>query len=477
MSDSPAISRDTWWSRPGGGREVLSVSAPLVVSAMSWTVMTFVDRVLLKGVSGEAMSAAFSASTLWFTALCLPLGICMYASTFVSQYFGAGQPERIGPSVWQGVWVALLASPLMLLTIPLAPAMFAAAGHGAETMRLEIIYFQVLMWGAPAMLLAQSFSAFYSGRGRTRVVMLVDALFAVVNLLLDYAWIYGEWGFPEMGIAGAGWATVVSLWLKAATYVVLLMLPANRAQFATLSGMRLDWPLFKRVMYYGGPSGYQLALDVTGFTVFIMLVGRLGAVEAEATSMAFSISTLAFMPIFGLSMGASILVGQHLGEDRDEVAARSTWTSLHVALAYMATVSLMYVAVPDLYLRWFFLGEERGQVYDMAVTLLRFVAAYNLLDATLMVFVSAIKGAGDTQFVLWVSLIMSTLLSAASWVAVTQIGLGIYGCWVLITAWIWILGVIFLMRFLGGKWRSMRVIEKAPPDLADSDGELEPSVA
>lgn len=456
---------------------MLNVSAPLVVSALSWTVMTFVDRVLLKGVSGEAMSAAFTGSSLWFTVLCLPLGICMYANTFVSQYHGADQPARIGPSVWQGVWIGLIASPLLLLSIPLAPWLFGLADHGGETQRLEILYFQVLMWGAPAMLLTQSFSAFYSGRGRTRVVMLVDAVFAVVNLLLDYAWIYGEWGFPEMGIAGAGWATVTALWLKTATYVVLLMLPANRARFATLAGMRFDKTLFKRMLYYGGPSGYQLALDVTGFTVFIMLVGRLGPVATEATSMAFSISTLAFMPIWGLAMGAGILVGQHLGEDRDDIAARSTWTSLHVALTYMATVSLLYVAAPDLYLRWFFVGQERGEVYAMAVTLLRFVAAYNLFDATLMVFVSAIKGAGDTQFVLWVSLIMSTLLSLASWAAVTQLGLSIYGCWVLITAWIWILGLIFLLRFLGGKWRSMRVIEKTPPDLTDSDGDLEPSVA
>ncbi|TWT32292.1 Multidrug resistance protein NorM [Posidoniimonas corsicana] len=455
------------------------MSAPLVVSALSWTVMTFVDRVLLKGVSGEAMAAAFSASTLWFTALCLPLGICMYASTFVSQYFGAGQPERIGPSVWQGAWLAVLACPLLLMTIPLAEPAFAAAAHGDETMRLEVIYFQVLMWGAPAMLLAQAFSSFYSGRGRTRVVMLVDAVFAAVNLLLDYAWIYGHWGFPEMGIAGAGWATVVSLWLKAATYLVLLMLPENRARFATLSGMRLDGPLFKRMLYFGGPSGYQLALDVTGFTIFIMLVGRLGPVEAEATSMAFSISTLAFMPIWGLAMGAGILVGQHLGEDRDGVAARATWTSLHVALAYMSVISVTYLLAPDVFLTWFFRGENSPEnspeVYAMAVTLLRFVAAYNLLDATLMVFVSAIKGAGDTQFVLWVSLVMATLLAAASWLAVTQLGVGVYGCWALITGWIWILGVIFLLRFLQGKWRQMRVIEKSPPDLVD--GELEPSVA
>lgn len=462
-------SEEGWWRRPAGGREVLAVSAPLVVSALSWTVMTFIDRVMLKHVSGEAMSAAFSAGAVWFTTLCLPLGVCMYVSTFVSQYWGANLPRRIGVSVWQGVWVGLLSAPLLLAIIPLAPAFFRLVGHSPETFAGEVIYFQVLMWGAPAMMIGQAFSSFYSGQGRTNVVMLVDAAFAVLNGVLDYLLIYGHGGFPEMGIAGAGWGTVVALWLKALTYLVLILLPKNQVRFGTLAGLRWDRPLLGRLLYYGGPSGFQLMLDVTGFTLFVLLVGRLGDIQAEATSMAFSISTLAFMPIWGLSMGTGILVGQHLGEDRDHLAARSTWTTLHVALGYMASISAVYVLAPDVFLYWFFAGASgptnSDEVHRLAVMLLRFVAAYNLLDATLMVLVSAIKGAGDTQFVLWVSLVMATLLGGLSWLAVMQWDFNIYECWALITGWVWVLGVIYLLRFLQGKWRRMRVIEKTPPGV------------
>ncbi len=458
-----------WWRRPAGGREVLKVAAPLVISSLSWTIMTFVDRVLLKWESGDAMAAAFAAGTVWFAALCLPLGIAMYTSTFVSQYFGAHRFERIGVSVWQGVWLSLIAGPLLLLAMPLGPAIFAMADHTAAVQRLEVTYFQILLWGAPAMLVGQALSSFYSGRGKTSVVMVVDSLVAVVNLVLDYIWIFGYLGFPAMGIAGAGWATVASLWLKAAIYVALVLQRCHREQYGTLAGLRFEAPLFGRLVYYGGPSGLQLVLDVMGFTVFVLLVGRLGSVEAEATSMAFSISTLAFMPIWGMALAASILVGQHLGENRDDLAARATWTSLQVALAYMATISLLYLTVPDLFLASFFAGdrspETREAVRQLATTLLRFVAAYNLLDATLMVFSSAVKGAGDTQFVLKVSVVMATSLSVLSWFAVEVLNLGVYGCWALIAVWVWVMGVVFLWRFLGGKWRSMRVIEAPPTEL------------
>ncbi|MEX0938420.1 MAG: MATE family efflux transporter [Pirellulales bacterium] len=454
----------SWWGRPSGGREVLRVSLPLVISSLSWTVMTFVDRVFLKWESGAAMAAAFSASTVWFAVVCLPLGVCTYASTFVSQYYGDRQPERIGPATWQGVWAAVCFSPLILAVIPLAPAIFRLADHGPDVLPLEIQYFQIMCFGAPGLLIAQALSSFYSGRGKTSVMMYVDGGAAVLNLVLDYLWIFGYAGFPAMGIAGAGWATVTALWVKAAIYALLVLQRQHRINFGTLAGIRLEPRLFRRLLYFGGPSGVQLLLDVLGFTVFILLVGRLGRVEAEATSMAFSISTLAFMPIWGLGLAAGILVGQRLGEDRDDLAARSTWTTLVLALAYMALMSSLYLAVPELFLFGFFAGSEetahQAAVRPLAATLLRFVAAYNLLDAALMVFVSAIKGAGDTRFVLRVSLVMGSTLAAVSWLAVEVWQLGIYGCWAIITAWVWTLGVVFLLRFLSGNWRQMRVIER-----------------
>ena len=454
---------ESWWRRPAGGREVVILAIPLVISSLSWTVMTFVDRMFLKWSSGAAMAAAFSASSLWFAVLCLPLGICMYCATFVSQYFGNDQPKRIGPSIWQGVWLALLASPLMLLAIPLAPKMFAAAGHEPAVLALEIVYFQMLCWGAPAMLIAQALSTFYAGRGETRVVMFVDGGVAIVNLVLDYLLIFGHLGLPAMGILGAGLATTISLWMKAAIYLALVLQRKYRVEYG-MATIGIDHNLFRRLLYYGTPSGVQLVLDVVGFTVFILLVGRLGAVEAEATSMAFSVSTLAFMPIWGLAQAAAILVGQRLGENRDDFAARSTWTTLSIGLGYMAAISLLFVFVPDVMLFGFFAGSEANEhdasVRGLAQTLLRFVAAYNLLDAALMIFVSAIKGAGDTQFVLRVSLVMAITLIGLSWLCVERWNSGIYECWALITGWVWVLGVVYVARFLQGKWRTMRVIEQ-----------------
>ena len=442
---------------------MLIVALPMVISSLSWTVMTFVDRIFLKWLSPEAMAASFSASTIWFSLTCLPLGICAYANTFVSQYHGDKQFGQIGPAVWQAIWFAIFVSPFLLMANWIAPWTFQLAGHAAEIQTEEVKYFQALNWGAGGMLISQAAATFYSGRGKTLMVMVVDTLFAGLNVFLDYVWIFGYLGFPAEGTAGAGYATAVALWLKALTYVLLMLQQQHRKQFGTgliaFSLVRL-----RRLMYFGGPSGLQMVLDVIGFTCFVILVSRLGKDEAAATTMAFSVSTLAFMPIWGFGMAAGILVGQHLGENNPRLAERASWNALGIGMAYMALISILYVVVPGVFLYGFTMSGQEGaatsdQVIALATTLLQFVAAYNLFDASLTILVNAIKGAGDTRFVLWVSLVMAAVLAVLTWLAVEVLQAGIYGCWILVVGWVWVLGIVYFLRFIQGSWNSMRVIE------------------
>jgi multidrug resistance protein, MATE family len=464
--ESASTNRDaTWWGRPSGGREVLRVAAPLVVSALSWTVMTFADRMLLYWVSGEAMDASFTASIAWFAILALPLGICSYTNTFVAQYDGAGRQGRIGLVMWQAIWIACGLGALFFVTVPFAPLMFRYAGQSAEVQAYQVQYYQIVSLCAPALLISQSASSFYSGRGQTWVLMLVDTLTAVLEIWLDFALIFGMFGFPEMGLAGAAWTTVFGMWLKAVVYLVLPLQPCHRIRFGIISGIRWDGELVRRILHFGWPSGFQMLLDVTGFTIFIFMVGDLGDVAKQATSLAFSISSVAFMPIYGLHIAASVLVGERLGENRDDLAARATFTTLQLSWLYMAAISLLYAFLPDLFLQGFFVAGEgalvdREAVRALTATLLMFVAVYNLLDATQMILVGALKGAGDTQFLYGVSLVLAILLSAFSYFGVKVWNLDVYGCWTLIVFWCLIAAVAYVLRFWQGKWRAMRVIEQ-----------------
>ncbi len=459
---SPAATHESLWSRPSGVREVLRIALPMVASTLSWTLMSFIDSAILYRVSPEAMSAAFSATIVWFAALSFFWGLCSYASTFVSQYNGDGQPERIGPAVWQGVWLALLFAPIAIAAIPFAPGLFAL--HSKEVASLETQFFQVLCWGAPGMLAAQSLETFYSGRGRTWVVMCVDAIAVLINLVLAFVLVVGLGGIESWGMKGAAWATVIAQWSRAIMYAALMLHRDHQRAYHTRS-FRLDPAMLARLIRFGGPSGVQMMLDVTGFAVFVQLVGKLGDIPMEATSMVFRVSHLAFMPVWGLGMATAVLVGQRLGEDRPDLAVRASRTTLVLGLGYMGLISLLFVATPGVFLQGFAVHAESatrndGEIRALAITLMRYVAAYNIFDATIIVLASVLRGAGDTRFIMKVSIVSAISIIGATWYAVDVANFDVYGCWTIITVWIWLLAVAYFLRHRQGKWKSMRVIEQ-----------------
>jgi multidrug resistance protein, MATE family len=462
-----------WWARPCGGRDVLRIAVPLIISTATWTVMNFTDRMFLLWYSKDAMAAALPAGMVHFAMVCFPLGIASYVNTFVAQYYGAGHPHRVGPAVWQGMRLGLYCFPVFLALVPLSPWIFRLAGHDARLASLETLYFQTALFGTGAEVMAASMAAFFSGRGVTWVVMVVDSSASALNIVLDYAWIFGCYGFPEMGIEGAAWATVVSLWFRAVVYAVLLLLPRFRDRYRTWSGRGFSPALFKRLLRYGGPSGMQLFVEIAGFTLFLLLVGTLGKDEMAATTLAFNVNCLAFVPTLGLGMALSVLVGQQLGRNNPRLAARATWTSLCMALCYMGTMALVYVLLPNLLLKGHELGMSRGEfaefakLRDTTVILLRFVAAYCLFDALCVVFAGALKGAGDTRFIMIVSIVLTPMPVAAAWAGIHFLGYGLLWCWIVITLWVSVSGVIYCTRFLQGRWRHIRVIE--PELIAERD--------
>jgi multidrug resistance protein, MATE family len=453
----------SWWARPCGGREVLTLAIPLIVSTASWTVMNFIDRMFLLWHSTDEMAAAMPAGMVHFALVCFPLGVACYVNTFVAQYHGAGHPARIGPVVWQGARVGLYCVPLFMLIIPFAPWIFRIAGHEARLAGFETVFFQTAAFGAGAEVIAAALSAFFTGLGRNRVVMIVDSAAALMNAVLDYAWIFGHFGLPALGIEGAAWATVVSLWFRVGAYAAIMMLPRYRHPYHLWSGRRYNAAVFRRLLRFGGPNGLQMVVEIAGFTVFILLVGTLGPKAMAATTLAFNVNLLAFVPMLGLGIALSSIVGRQLGQNNPDLAARATWTSLWMAEFYMGAMAAVYILFPDVLLMGHAAGtspEQFHQLHDTTVILLRFVAAYCLFDAMNVVFISALKGAGDTRFIMLAMLVIAPQSLVLVWAGIYYADWGIYPCWVVVTLWVCVLGLVYCGRFLQGRWRHMRVIEQ-----------------
>lgn len=452
------------WNAENGYRDALRIGLPLVVSMASTTIMMFTDRVFLGRYSLEALGAAFPASIIYFLFHSFFMGTIEYVSVFVAQYTGAGRAERVGAALWQGIYFCIPATVILVILGLFAADIFDLVGHDPAIRQLEVDYFKTMSLGGGIGLVGIALSCFYSGRGITKPVMVVNIIAACINIPLDYMMINGVWIFPEMGIRGAAIATVVAFAITFVLFAKLVFTTKNNNRFGVFENWRLDTDLFKRFMRFGLPGGVQFFLDMFAISFFGIMLGKLTATELAASNMAISIDTLAFMPAIGLSIACSVMVGQAMGKKDIAGADYALKSVLHLVLMFMVCMGLIFVIYPDWLLALF---RTRGlsdaafaPVMAVGIVLMRYVACFTLLDGIAIVYMGGLKGAGDTGFIMW------AMGCAAIFVMILPMSLiyrftdmSVHGPWMCLLLYVIVLTTAFVVRFRKGVWKSIAVIE------------------
>ena len=444
--------------------QVLKVSLPLVISMSTTMIMEFTDRVFLANYSLDAIAAALPAGITAFFFISFFLGTAQYLNVFVAQYVGADRPRQVGAVLWQGIYFAFLAGAAMAGLSFLAGPLFQLGAHPPEVQALEVIYFRVLCLGSGILIVGTALSCFFSGRGQTRLVMIINMIGTLFNIPLDYALINGIWIFPQWGIMGAAVATVVSWSLIALIFALLVFTKNNDRLFKVLAQRSFKADLFGRLMRYGVPSAIQFSLDVFAFTFFIFMVGRIGKLELAATNIVFSLSSLAFMPMMGFSLGTSTLVGQALGRDRADEAVAVTRATMQIVLGYILLLLIVFLFFPEPLLQLFkprqLAAENFAAIIEIGIILLRFVAAYIFFDGLYMVCIGVLKGAGDTRFIMWsIGVLSLAMMILPVYIGVEVFGAGLYFAWSCLTGFVFFLFMVSFWRYLQGRWKHMSVIE------------------
>ena len=461
--NSGTVTEETWWTRPCGGFDVLRLALPIIISSGSISLMNFTDRFFLWQVNSDAMTASLLGGMLFWTVMAIPAGIAMFTTTFVAQYHGSDNDSHIGPIVWQGIWVGVATMPLLFLLQPLLLCFFALFGHDPELLEMETSYFNIMLWGVSAAVGSEAASSFFRGRGQMQVEMFINLFCVFLNVVLDYVLIFGKWGFPAWRLEGAAIATMVAQWVRLGIYLVLIFwADAKEKRYNILAGMRFDWPLMKRLLYFGMPSSSFVFLDNITFTVFLMIIGGLGKTEAGATTIAFTFNNFSFIPLIGIGIVVTTMVGNQLGNNRVDLARRATNTAAVMGIAYTGVLGILLLTIPDILLAGFAMNtppEEFAAVRDVTVILVQFIALYLFFDCISVVFCAALRGAGDSFYIMAVVLVLAPLLPLLCFVGVKFFGMGVIGCWIILTALVMAYCAAFAVRYFGGKWEKIRVIE------------------
>lgn len=454
----PLMDTGTRWTEAMA--EVLKVALPLMISTATFSLVLFVDRTLLLYYDGASMSASMAGGNLYWTAVCFPMGLVSMTGAIISQYVGANDRQPIGRFLWQSVWLTLTTVPFFILFAYYVPEILRIAEQPEHLVPMETVYVRWLLVGAVGTVLETALSGFFSGTERTGVIMWVSIAAGLLNVVLDLLLIFGWGPIPEMGIAGAAIASTVSFWFKAICFGALLLRPQLQQVYGLRSGCCLDLALLRKLVFFGIPTGLMYLNEAGGFSMIVLRIGRLGDVPLRATTMAINFNMVAFIPLVGVSIATSVLVGRHLVESGPRRAIQSVIAALAIGWLYSLIWGIGYIAMPDTMLSLYRLETstpESLQAIELASGLLKFVALYVLLDATQLILAGALRGAGDTWFVLIAGFLVSAGTLTLGIVAENEAS-GLNWWWWMITLWVWLLAASMTGRFIQGRWHQMRMV-------------------
>ena len=448
--------------RVGSMRELLCTAVPLMVSSGTQALMNAADRAVLAGWSADALAAVSPASMLYWTCICIPLGVVLYANTFIAQYDGAGRHEGMMAALWQAAWIALLAGVLLPILIPVSRFVLIGFGQQPEIAELQSIYFNTLCGGSSLVLLSSALSCYFAGRRRTRLVMTVGFVSVGMNFFLDWLLVFG-WGvIPALGIRGAALATLCARFCEILIYGLLIAKESRSHGFPLLEHCRPTADYLLKYLRFGLPSGMHFFVDYSGFAAFLLMIGSVGGNALGATNLAFSVNGLIFVPLLGFGTAVQTIVGHHLGAGDHLAARRTTRHAVVTGTVWTGVTGALLVLLPTVVLRPFFLlADETAEMMALnaeAGILLRFVAVYSVFDALAVVFASALRGAGDTLFPMLLTLFSSwCIMVLPAWLMLQWTTPSLQQMWLAPTAGIIVAGILMWLRFRSGKWLQFRI--------------------
>lgn len=453
-------------------RAILRIAVPLIITSAFFTVQNFCDRMFLARYSPVALQAAVPAGILFFTLVCGFMSTAAFANSLVAQYYGSGDLKSCSRSVAQAILLTLFSFPLILLLIPAGRWMLSISGHAPDVMAAEKTYLTILMAGGLFLPLSSAVSSFFSGRGLTMVIMLCALIGTVLNLILNWLLIFGVGPFPEMGISGAAIASVLSGFVSPLIMLGLYFSHKNNLLYQTRRLFYFDAPLFRRLLRFGVPSGIHMALDIGAFSLFVLLVGRIGETALMAANIALSVNMIAFMPAVGIGQAAGTLVGQHMGRRDFDGAAKVGWRAVHIGWCYTLCAAFTFVLMPGVYIHLFAHGDVPfGEIFELARRLLIFASCWGLMDATNLILSGALRGSGDTHFVMWYQTSMAWLVFAAGELLIVLVlKLGVIEAWAWALVYICLLAIGMIGRFRSRRWQKIELIERAPVIAEASEG-------
>jgi multidrug resistance protein, MATE family len=378
-------------------RPMVRLAVPLVLAELGWMTMAIVDTMMVgrQAHSAEAIGAVSLGSILFNSAAIFGTGLMLGLDTLVSHSYGAGNVEDCHRSLVNGVYLSLAISPLLMGLMRLIEPLLRSLDIEAPILNQAIPYLRALTWGMLPLLLYFVFRRYLQGMNLAKPVMFALVSANLVNLVGNWALIYGHLGLPALGTVGSGWSTCIARVYMMSVLLVYSLYYDHRFKTGLRQTQRLpNFYRMWRLVQLGFPAAMQFGMEVGVFAAATTLIGKLGAVPLASHQVALNTVSLTYMVPLGIASAAAVRVGQALGRHDAHAASRAGWTAMALGTGFMTVMGIAFLVAPQYIVRVY---TPDPVVIHAAGSLLFVAAFFQLFDGMQTVATGALRGAGDTR--------------------------------------------------------------------------------
>jgi multidrug resistance protein, MATE family len=426
-------------------RPTLRLALPLIFAEIGWMSMGVVDTIMVGRLpnSAVAIGATGLGQSLYHAVAIFGGGLLLGMDTFVAQAHGRDDIQDARHSLVNGFFLALVLTPILMLLVSFWPVLMRRSGVSLELIEPMQPFMQALNWGTLPLLCYFALRRYLQAVHVVNPIMFALVSSNIVNLIGDWALIYGHLGFPAMGITGSGWSTCLArVYMAVVLLITLAYVESQRGIPDWRGSLGIDLKRVWALLRLGAPAATQILLEIGAFSAATALIAKLGPVPLSGHEIAINCAALTFMVPLGISSAAAVRVGNQLGRGDPARAHLAGWSAILLGAGFMTSTGLVFVTLSKPIARLF---TPDPAVIAVGSSLLLVAAAFQLFDGLQTVATGALRGSGDTRTPMLANLVAYWFIGLPfGYVLCFRFGFGALGIWIGLCIGLMIIGSALL---------------------------------
>ncbi|MCP5046867.1 MAG: MATE family efflux transporter [bacterium] len=429
-------------------RATIKLAVPVIVGQLGQMMMSIVDSAMVGRLGKVPLAAAVLANMIFFLVLVMGIGIAQGVTPLVAQSIGAKQPERCGPLLRKGLLVCT-GSGILLGVVSFGLSYFIPfLNQPAEVVPEATSYLQIVGTSILPIMVFYAYRQYSEGLSIMWPAMILTIAANLLNVFLNWVFIYGHFGFPAMGLKGAGYSTLGTRTVMAIAMIAYVTKARRYEGFRApifKNFFPLDWGMIRTLVKLGFATGSQYVFEIGAFTGATIIIGWLGSASLAAHQVAISASGFSFMFSIGLSAAAAVRVGNAKGEQNIPGMRRAGISSFGLSVATMAFFAVLFAvfrfSIPRIFIR-------DPEVIGLAAGLLLVVALYQVPDGLQCVGLGSLRGMSDVKVPTIITFVSYWIIGLpAAYVLGFPLGLNVLGIWIGLSIGLVCAAVLLTVRF------------------------------